>query len=115
MCQNAAFVALVPYWAVWPFETMVLPRRHVQRMADLRADEQRHLADIMRQLTTRYDNLFQCNFPYSMGWHGELKRIGNDDSTLPNCLESWIMCIRLIFEGQEANTNTKALSRTDRS
>ena len=70
MCENDSFVALVPYWAVWPFELMVLPRRHVLRMADLTGDEQRLLADIVRQVTTRYDNLFRCNFPYSMGWHG---------------------------------------------
>jgi len=70
VCENAAFVAVVPYWAVWPYELLVLPRRHVLRMPDLTAEERALLADMVRQVTTRYDNLFRCCFPYSMGWHG---------------------------------------------
>lgn len=68
--QNEHWVALVPFWAVWPFETMVLPRRHVLRMPDLDDAERNSLADLLRRLLTRYDNLFQVSFPYSMGWHG---------------------------------------------
>jgi UDPglucose--hexose-1-phosphate uridylyltransferase len=69
VCENEAFVALVPYWAVWPFETLVLPRRHMEAMDELSAGEQRSLGNILRRLTTRYDNLFETPFPYSMGFH----------------------------------------------
>ncbi|XP_063604026.1 galactose-1-phosphate uridylyltransferase-like isoform X3 [Penaeus indicus] len=67
---NDDWVVVVPYWAVWPYETMVLPRRHVSRMTDLTETEKTSLADIVKKLTTKYDNLFECSFPYSMGWHG---------------------------------------------
>ncbi|XP_042872845.1 galactose-1-phosphate uridylyltransferase-like [Penaeus japonicus] len=67
---NDDWVVVVPYWAVWPYETMVLPRRHVSRMTDLTETEKMSLADIVKRLTTKYDNLFECSFPYSMGWHG---------------------------------------------
>ena len=69
VCENAHFVALVPFWAVWPFETMVVSRRHIGAIADLAPDERRGLAEIFKRLTTRYDNLFQTSFPYSMGFH----------------------------------------------
>ncbi|XP_049807157.1 galactose-1-phosphate uridylyltransferase [Schistocerca nitens] len=68
--ENSDWVVLVPYWAVWPFETMILPRTHIKQMTDLTQDEIESLASIMKRLTTRYDNLFQTSFPYSMGWHG---------------------------------------------
>jgi UDPglucose--hexose-1-phosphate uridylyltransferase len=67
--SNEHFVALVPFWAVWPFETLVISRRPVGALPDLAADERAGLADILRSLTTRYDNLFQVSFPYSMGFH----------------------------------------------
>ncbi len=67
--QNDHFVALAPFWAVWPFETMLLPRRHVEGLADLNDGERNALAEAIRRLTTCYDNLFQVSFPYSMGWH----------------------------------------------
>ncbi len=67
--QNDHFVVLVPFWAVWPFETIVLSRRHVGSLPDLDDAERDGLADIVKRLTTRYDNLFQVSFPYSMGWH----------------------------------------------
>jgi UDPglucose--hexose-1-phosphate uridylyltransferase len=67
--QNEHFVALVPFWAVWPFETIVLARRHVGDLAGLGDAERDALADIVKRLTTRYDNLFDVSFPYSMGWH----------------------------------------------
>jgi UDPglucose--hexose-1-phosphate uridylyltransferase len=67
--SNEHFVALVPFWAVWPFETLVISRRPVGALPDLAADERASLADILKQLTTRYDNLFQVSFPYSMGFH----------------------------------------------
>lgn len=68
--ENPQWVALVPFWAVWPFEVLLLPRRHVVRLADLETDERMALASILKRLLTRYDNLFQTPFPYSMGWHG---------------------------------------------
>jgi UDPglucose--hexose-1-phosphate uridylyltransferase len=66
---NDSFAALVPFWAVWPFETMILPRRHALSILDLTAREKRDLAGIMIRLGTCYDNLFQTSFPYSMGIH----------------------------------------------
>ena len=69
VCANEGFVALVPFWAIWPFETLVLPRRHLASFEGFDADEQRSLADILKRLTVRYDNLFQAPFPYSMGFH----------------------------------------------
>jgi UDPglucose--hexose-1-phosphate uridylyltransferase len=69
VCDNEHFVALVPFWAVWPFETMVMPKRHASSMDDLSNAERDGLTDILRRTTTRYDNLFQVSFPYSMGFH----------------------------------------------
>jgi UDPglucose--hexose-1-phosphate uridylyltransferase len=69
ICENDGFVALVPYWAMWPFEAMILSRRHVSSLLDLHDDERKALAAIMRSLTIRYDNLFTTAFPYSMGLH----------------------------------------------
>ena len=66
---NDAFAAIVPYWAVWPFETLVVSTRHVDALPSLRDVERDALADILKQLTTRYDNLFEAPFPYSMGFH----------------------------------------------
>lgn len=66
---NELFLALVPYWAVWPFETMILSRRHVASMDEFNSAERDGLSDVLKRLTTRYDNLFQTSFPYSMGFH----------------------------------------------
>jgi UDPglucose--hexose-1-phosphate uridylyltransferase len=68
--SNEQWLALVPYWAVWPFEILLLPRRHVLRLPALTDGERAGLADILKRLLTRYDNLFETRFPYSMGWHG---------------------------------------------
>jgi len=68
--QNDHWLALVPFWGVWPFEILLLPRRHVLRVPDLSELERNSLADLLRRLLTRYDNLFEVSFPYSMGWHG---------------------------------------------
>ncbi|UOQ67554.1 UDP-glucose--hexose-1-phosphate uridylyltransferase [Hymenobacter volaticus] len=67
--ENEHFVVVVPYWAVWPFETLLVPRRHVQDITQLTDAEKDALADILRQLTIRYDNLFEISFPYSAGLH----------------------------------------------
>jgi UDPglucose--hexose-1-phosphate uridylyltransferase len=69
VCRNDHFVALVPFWAVWPFETLVLPSDHRGALPDLGPAEREALAAVLRQLTRRYDKLFGVTFPYSMGWH----------------------------------------------
>lgn len=69
VCQNDLFLAVVPFWATWPFETLLLSNRHVGDIAALDPSERLALADIIKRLTTRYDNLFQTSFPYSMGFH----------------------------------------------
>jgi UDPglucose--hexose-1-phosphate uridylyltransferase len=69
VCQNEAFAAVVPFWAVWPFETLVLSRRHIGSLAQLSGEERDLLGDILRRITIRYDNLFETPFPYSMGFH----------------------------------------------
>jgi len=67
--ENEYFLALVPFWATWPFETLLLSKCHVPSLAHLHDAERNALADILKRLTTRYDNLFQVSFPYSMGFH----------------------------------------------
>ena len=68
--ENKHWLVVVPYWAKWPFETLLLPKFSVSRMTELTENTQKTLAEIIKQLTVRYDNLFNCSFPYSMGWHG---------------------------------------------
>ncbi|XP_066568214.1 galactose-1-phosphate uridylyltransferase isoform X2 [Amia ocellicauda] len=68
--ENEDWLVVVPYWATWPFQTLLLPRRHVLRLNDLSIKERESLASIMKRLLTKYDNLFEISFPYSMGWHG---------------------------------------------
>jgi UDPglucose--hexose-1-phosphate uridylyltransferase len=70
VASNDHWLVVVPFWAVWPFETLLLPRRHIQRLSDLRQGERDSLAQILKRLLTKYDNLFETSFPYSMGWHG---------------------------------------------
>ena len=69
LLQNEHFTALVPFWATWPFEVLLIARRPVAYLYDLRPDEMESLARAMKEITTRYDNLFQISFPYSMGFH----------------------------------------------
>jgi len=69
VCENEHFVVVVPFWAVWPFETLLISRRPVSSLLDLQDQERTSLADILRQITIRYDNLFNTSFPYSMGFH----------------------------------------------
>jgi UDPglucose--hexose-1-phosphate uridylyltransferase len=72
VCANPGFVAMVPFWALWPFEILIVSTRHVNRIAAMTAFERELLADIMRQLTACYDALFDTPFPYSMGLHQQL-------------------------------------------
>jgi UDPglucose--hexose-1-phosphate uridylyltransferase len=69
VCENDEFVALVPYWAVWPFETLILPRGELGSFVDFEGKTTQGLADILKRVTARYDNLFQVSFPYTMGFH----------------------------------------------
>ena len=77
LVENEHFVALVPYWAVWPFEAMIISRRPVQNILQLTSDERTGFADIYKQLTVRYDNLFEVSFAYSAGLH-QAPTDGND-------------------------------------
>ncbi len=67
--ETEHWLAVVPYWAAWPFETMLLPKAHIRRLSELSDEQRDDLAIAIKKLTSRYDNLFQCSFPYSMGWH----------------------------------------------
>ena len=67
--ENKHFVVVVPFWAFWPFETLVISRRPFSRMTDMTEEEKISLADILKKLTTKYDNLFDISFPYSAGHH----------------------------------------------
>ena len=68
--QNEHWLAVVPYWALWPYETLLLPKAHTLRLPQLSPAQMQSLARILKRLLVRYDNLFQVSFPYSMGWHG---------------------------------------------
>jgi UDPglucose--hexose-1-phosphate uridylyltransferase len=69
VCDNDDFIVLVPFWATWPFETMILPKRPMSNIAAMTAQEAQSFASIYKEITTRYDNLFQSSFPYSAGIH----------------------------------------------
>ena len=68
--ENDSWLAVVPYWAVWPFETLLLPKAPVLRLPDLDERQRSDLTAILKRLLVKYDNLFEASFPYSMGWHG---------------------------------------------
>ncbi len=69
LLENDDFVALVPYWAIWPFESMVIPKKHYRHIGELSGREVESFADILKRLTIKYDNLFEVSFPYSAGIH----------------------------------------------
>ncbi len=69
VAQNDHFVVLVPFWAFWPYETLVISRRPFARFTDMTPDEKEGLADIIKKITIKYDNLFNISFPYSAGFH----------------------------------------------
>ena len=74
VAENDHWVCVVPFWAVWPFETLVVPRRPVADLPALSPAERDALAALLKNVTVRYDNLFRTSFPYSMGWHGRPAR-----------------------------------------
>lgn len=80
--ENEEWLVVVPYWAVWPFETMVLPKKQIQRFTDVNNKQKEFLAKMLQVVVSKYDNLFKCNFPYSMGWHGAptADKLGEDQS-----------------------------------
>jgi len=67
--ENDSFAAVVPFWAIWPFETMVVSKRHLTALDELTGSERDGLADILKRTTARYDRLFNVSFPYSLGFH----------------------------------------------
>ncbi len=67
---NEHWVVVVPFWATWPFETILLPKRNVPTLGDLTEEESVSLAEILKTFLCKYDNLFKTSFPYTMGWHG---------------------------------------------
>lgn len=67
--ENFKFVILCPWWAVWPFEVMIIPKRHIRGLVDMDASERLQFAEAIQEVTRRYDNLFECSFPYSSGIH----------------------------------------------
>ena len=69
VAANDQFTAVVPFWAVWPFEVLVVANQHVASLPDLNPTQVAGLADVMRRVTAKYDNLFEISFPYSMGFH----------------------------------------------
>ena len=81
VCCNSQFVALVPFWATWPFETLILPRTHCTSLNDLGVEQIDAFAEIIRQVTVRYDNLFETSFPYSAGIH----QAPTDGNAYPEC------------------------------
>ena len=68
--ENEHWLVVVPFWAAWPYETLLLPKQKLARITELNTAQQLSLSTILRDITARYDNLFECSFPYSMGWHG---------------------------------------------
>jgi UDPglucose--hexose-1-phosphate uridylyltransferase len=67
--ENSGFAVIVPFWAVWPFETIVIAKRHTGALEQLTPAERNDLAEVLKRITTRYDNLFETPFPYSFGFH----------------------------------------------
>jgi UDPglucose--hexose-1-phosphate uridylyltransferase len=67
--ENENFLALVPFWATWPFEILIVSRRHYSSFLEIQPTEEKSLAEILHRITVRYDNLFNISFPYSAGFH----------------------------------------------
>lgn len=69
VCENSDWLIIVPFWATWPFETLLLPNFPIQKLSQLTEEQKQSLAQILKTLLQKYDKLFNCSFPYSMGWH----------------------------------------------
>jgi UDPglucose--hexose-1-phosphate uridylyltransferase len=75
--ETKHWIAVVPYWAAWPFETLLMPKFACNSLHRITSEQTTDLAFTIKKLTSRYDNLFQCSFPYSMGWHGSPSSLAN--------------------------------------
>ena len=82
VCENDSFLCVVPFWATWPFETLVLSKAHLARLSDMSPEQTKDLANVLRRITCRYDNLFKCSFPYSMGVHQAPTNESKEQETL---------------------------------
>jgi UDPglucose--hexose-1-phosphate uridylyltransferase len=80
--ENDHWLVVTPFWATWPFETLLMPKAHILRLPDLNNPQRDSLSAILKRLLTRYDNLFETSFPYSMGWHGAPFLAGDYDHWL---------------------------------
>lgn len=69
VCENDDFLSVVPYWAIWPFEILLMGKRHIGGLNQLNESERDGLAEILKEVTMRYDKLFDAPFPYTMGFH----------------------------------------------
>lgn len=78
VCENEHWIALVPFWAAWPFETLLVAKDDVRQFGQINSTQSKALASILKELTTRYDNVFNCSFPYSMGWHSAPGDLADD-------------------------------------
>jgi UDPglucose--hexose-1-phosphate uridylyltransferase len=126
ICENDAFLVVVPFWAMWPFETLIMSRRHIGSLHDLDDTERDALADVLRRLFTRYDNLFEAPFPYSMGFHQQPTRAHVDGEwhlhahVYPPLMRSatirkWIVGFELLGSPQRDLTPEAAASRLQQS
>ncbi|MEL7435315.1 MAG: galactose-1-phosphate uridylyltransferase, partial [Chloroflexota bacterium] len=79
VAENDEWIAVVPFWATWPFEILLMPKIHILRMPDVSEQGRDSLADVLKNVLVRYDNLFEVSFPYSMGWHGAPFRQDQDN------------------------------------
>lgn len=86
--ETEHWLAVVPYWAAWPFETLLLPKAHVLRITDLSDEQRADLALALKKLTSRYDNLFQCSFPTP--WAGTAHRLTVKKTNTGSCMHTFI-------------------------
>ncbi|MBQ4834176.1 UDP-glucose--hexose-1-phosphate uridylyltransferase [Pseudoalteromonas sp. MMG010] len=77
--ENTHWLVVVPFWAAWPFETLLLSKDNVQHFGQLNSTQIDTLAEALKVLTTKYDNIFNCSFAYSMGWHNAPANRGQDE------------------------------------
>jgi UDPglucose--hexose-1-phosphate uridylyltransferase len=119
--RNDEWIAMVPFWAVWPFETILLPARHVGSIPEMNAAARDGLADLLSRMLRRYDHLFEVSFPYSMGWHqaptdGEYPQWHLHGHVYPPLLRSatvrkWMVGYELLAQPQRDITAEQAAER----